>query len=150
VPAKLYHKERGSDYVDRIVMEPGSRSVISRLSIVEMESVLAIKLRTGEIKEAQVEIVRRCLRADLSQSRLLVGPPIEARHYHRARVLLAMYGATDGLRTLDALQLAIALELNQSGPIALLLAADQKLCRVAELAGCPAANPEQPGRVRLV
>ena len=145
--AKLYHKEAGSEYVDRIVKEHGSRCTISRLSIVEMESVLAIKVRTGEINEEQVEIARRCLRADLSQRRLLVGPPIQARHYHTARILLVRYGATDGLRTLDALQLAIALDLKQTGQITLLVAADQRLCRVAELAGCPAVNPEKPGPV---
>jgi predicted nucleic acid-binding protein len=117
--------------------------IISRLSIVEMESVLAIKVRTGEIDEPQVEIVRRCLRADLSQRRLLVGPPIQAAHYYSARVLLAKYGAAEGLRTLDALQLAVALDLKQIGRITLFLAADQKLCRVAELAGCPAVNPEK-------
>lgn len=145
--AKLYHKETGSEYVDRIVQEPGSRSTISRLSIVEMESVLATKVRTGEIDEQQVEIARRCLRADLSQRRLLIGPPIQAGHYHTARILLAKYGVTEGLRTLDALQLAIALDLKQTGQITVLVSADQRLCRVATLAGCPAVNPEKPGPV---
>ena len=64
--AKLYHKEVGSEHVDRIVKEPGSQSVISRFSIVEMESVLAFKVRTREIDEVDVEIARRCLRADLN------------------------------------------------------------------------------------
>ncbi len=145
--AKLYHREPGSEYMDRIVTEPGSRSTISRLSIVEMESVLATKVRTGEIDEQQVEIARRCLRADLSQRRLLVGPAIQAHHFHSARILLAKYGATEGLRTLDGLQLAMALDLKQTGQITLLVAADQRLCRVAEMAGCPAANPEKPGPV---
>ena len=145
--AKLYHREPGSEYMDRIVTEPGSRFIISRLSIVEMESVLAIKVRTREIDEEEVEIARRCLRADLSQRRLLVGPPIQARHFHAARILLAKYGATEGLRTLDALQLAMALDLKEAGQITLLVAADQILCRVAELAGCPAVNPEKPGPV---
>lgn len=145
--AKLYHKETGSEYVDRIVKEPGSRCTISRLSIVEMESVLAIKVRTGEIDEQQVEIARRCLRADLSQRRLLIGPPIQAGHYHTATILLAKYGATEGLRTLDALQLAIALDLKKTGQITVLVTADQRLCRVAALADCPAVNPEKPGPV---
>ena len=40
---KRYHNENGSVYMDRILEQPGSRSVISNLSIVELESVLAIK-----------------------------------------------------------------------------------------------------------
>jgi len=129
----------------RVVLEPGSRPFISHLTIVEMESVLAIKARTGEINERQIETARRCLRADLSQRRLLVAPPSQPRHFHAARLLLANYGATEGLRTLRALQLAIALDLKAAGQIAALLAADQRLCRVATLAGWPATNPEQPG-----
>jgi PIN domain nuclease of toxin-antitoxin system len=57
--AKLYHKEAGSEYVDRILRDTESRSLISRLSLVEMESVLAIKMRTGEVDEQDVEIARR-------------------------------------------------------------------------------------------
>jgi len=145
--AKLYHKEAGSEYMSRILSESGSHSIISHLSIVEMESVLAIKLRTREIDEHQVEVARRSLRADLRQRRILIGPPIESRHYHAARNLLTRYGATDGLRTLDALQLAVALDLKQAGRITVLVTADQRLCRVAALAGCLAANPEKPGSV---
>jgi len=110
-----------------------------------MESVLAIKVRTGEIDQQDAETARRCLRADLSQRRLMVGPPIEARHYQTARMLLVRYGVAEGLRTLDALQLAIALDLRQFGLIAVIVAADQRLCRVASLAGCAALNPEKPG-----
>ena len=55
------------------------------------------------------------------------------------------YGAAEGLRTLDALQLAIALDLRESGRIAVIVTADQRLCRVASLAGCSAVNPEKPG-----
>lgn len=45
--AKLYHEEFGSDYVEGMLNRPGSRGMISRLSLVEIESVLAIKVRTG-------------------------------------------------------------------------------------------------------
>ena len=109
-----------------------------------MESVLSIKARTGEIDERQVETARRCLRADLSQQRFLVALPIQPRHFHAARVLLVKYGPTEGLRTLDALQVAIALDLKEAGQVSVLVAADQRLCRVATLAGCPAINPEHP------
>ena len=133
--------------MDRILEERGSRSIISHLSIVEMESVLAIKMRTGEIDEPAMEIARRRFRADLAQQRLLVAPPVLERHFHSARKLLVQYGVSEGLRTLDALQLAIALDLRQLGHIGVLVAADQRLCRVASIAGCASVNPEKPGPV---
>jgi predicted nucleic acid-binding protein len=147
--AKLDHNEIGSEYMDRILNETGSQFVVSRLSIVEMESVLATKVRTREIDQVGVDIGRRGLRADLVRGRLIVGPPIIARHYHVARTLLVKFGATEGLRTLDALQLAIALDLKQLGQVSLMVTADQRLSRVAPLAGCPAVNPERPGPVLI-
>ncbi|MGO8816483.1 MAG: type II toxin-antitoxin system VapC family toxin [Terriglobia bacterium] len=143
--AKLYHQELGCEYVDRIIAQPDSLAIISHLTIVEMESVLSIKVRTREINEPQAEVARRCLRADLRQRRLMVGSPVQPRHFHAARLLLVRYGATEGLRTLDSLQLAIALDWKATGQIDVLIAADLRLCRVATLAGCPAVNPERPG-----
>jgi hypothetical protein len=75
--------------------------------------------------------------------------PIIAGHYHVARTLLVKFGATEGLRTLDALQLAIVLDLKQLGEVSLMVTADQRLSRVAPLAGCLAVNPEQPGPVLI-
>ncbi len=143
--AKRYHKENGSDFVDRLLEQIGSRSWISHLSIVEFESVLAIKTRTKEIDPPALEVARRRFRADLAQQRLLVAAPVHEIHFHSARRLLSQYGVTDGLRTLDALQLAVALDLQQSGHVGVLVAADQRLCRVSILAGCPAVNPDTPG-----
>ena len=143
--AKRYHEELGSDFVDRLFQPPGSRIWISHLSIVEFESVLAIKVRTKVIDPSALEIARRRFRADLAQHRLFVTPPIYEMHFHRARRLLSQYGVSDGLRTLDALQLAAALDLRQSGHVDVLVAADQRLCRVSNLASCPAVNPDMPG-----
>jgi predicted nucleic acid-binding protein len=112
-----------------------------------MESVLAIKRRTGEIDEPAMEIARRRFRADLAQQRLLVAPSVLERHFHSARKLEVQYGASEGLRTLDALQLAIALDLRELGQIGVLVTADQRLCRVASMAGCASVNPEKPGPV---
>jgi len=132
--------------MDRILEQSGSRSLISNLSIVELESVLAIKTRTGEINQQSLEIARRRFRADLARQRLLVASVSEG-HFQSARKLLVQYGVAEGLRTLDALQLAIALDLRQMGHITVLVAADQRLCRVASLAGCSAVNPEQPSPI---
>ena len=142
--AKRYHTENGSDFLDRLLEQAGSRSWISHLSIVEFESVLAIKTRTREIDPPALEVARRRFRADLAQQRLLVGPPFHEIHFQSARRLLSQYGVTDGLRTLDALQLAVALDLKQCGHVGVLVAADQRLCRVSALAGCP-AEPRHTG-----
>ena len=124
--AKLYRTEAGSEVVDRIFSEPGSQQVISRLTIVEIESVFALKMRTGEIDHQAVLIARR-----------------------GARQLLIKYGATEALRTLDALQLSIALGLKRAGLATVFVGADQKLCRVAALEGFAVANPEQPPSVLI-
>ena len=145
--AKLYHRESGSEYMDRMLEQRGARSLISHLSIVEMESVLAIKMRTGEIDKAAMEIARRRFRADLAQQRLLVAPPVSERPFHGARKLLVQHGVSEGLRTLDALQLAVALDLRQLGQIGTLVAAYQRLCRVASMKGWASVNPEKPGPV---
>jgi predicted nucleic acid-binding protein len=145
--AKRYHKENGSDYVDRILEQSGARSLISNLSIVELESVLAIKTRTGQINRQSLDIARRRFGADLARQRIIVAPSVHEGHFQTARKLLVRYGVAEGLRTLDALQLAIALDLQQLGNITVLVAADQRLCRIASLAGCSTVNPEQSGPV---
>ena len=63
--AKVYRRELGSDLIDRVVSEPGSDRFISRFTILEMESVLALKFRTGEIDGQALVIARRRLDADL-------------------------------------------------------------------------------------
>jgi hypothetical protein len=78
--AKLYHEEPGSEYVEHIVNLPGSKAIVSRLSLVEMESVFAIKVRTGALDENGRSLALRRLRADIARNRLVVGPPIEPRH----------------------------------------------------------------------
>jgi predicted nucleic acid-binding protein len=141
--AKVYRKEVGSDLVDRILAEPGSQHIVSRLTIVEMESVFAIKVRTGEIDQQSLLIVRRRLAADLGRRRLLLAA-VNDEHFRTARKLLFKHGATEALRTLDALQLSVALSLNRAGLVTVFVAADQKLCRVAMLEGFTVTNPEQP------
>src|SRR5438034_3976760 len=111
--------------MDRFLEQTGSRSLISRLSIVEFESVLAMKIRTGEIDQTALQIARRRFRADLARQRLIVAPPVHEGHFQSARKLLVQYGVVEGLRTLDALQLAIALDLHRLEHIAVLVAVRQ-------------------------
>lgn len=147
--AKLYHEEPGSDYVERILNHPGSRGIVSRLSLVEMESVFAIKVRTGALDENGRSLALRRLRADIARDRLVVGPPIEPKHYRSAAKLLRIHGVSRGLRTLDALQLAVALDMLEASWISVMVSADKRLCEVAEVCGCPAVDPTNPGVVQL-
>ena len=142
--AKLYHQENGSEYVEQLLGRPGAVVIVSRLSLVEIESVIAIKVRTGELDAIGQELFRRRFRADISQGRIRTGPPINERHYQRARGLLVRYGASMALRTLDAVQLATALDLLEAGVISVMVAADQRFCRIAEACGCSTINPNEP------
>jgi predicted nucleic acid-binding protein len=144
--AKLYRVEVGSDSVDRIISEPGSQHFISRLAIVEMESVFAMKARIGEIDRQAVLLARRRLEADVARRRLLVAAVYD-EHFRGARQLLFRYGVGEALRTLDALQLSVALHLKRAGLVTVFAAADRKLCRVATFEGFAVTNPEQPPSV---
>ena len=136
-------KKSGSDLIDRVVAEPDSRRFISRFTILEMESVLALKFRTGEIDEQSMLIARRRLEADLGSRRLLVAT-VSDDHLRGARQLLIDHGRTEALRGPDALQLSVALGLKRAGLVSVFVAADQKLCRVAIIEGFTTLNPEQP------
>ena len=138
--AKLYHQEVGSDFIEQIVSAPGT-ALVSRLTLIEMESVFAIKVRTGQLDQVGQDLARRRLRADISRGRIRVGPPIGERHFQDDRQLLITHGATMSLRTLDAIQLAVALDLLQTAAISVSVAADQRLCHAAAASGCPAMNP---------
>jgi predicted nucleic acid-binding protein len=144
--AKLYRSEAGSPVVDRIFSEPASQHLISRLTIVEVESVFALKVRTGEIDPHAVLLARRRLETDLGRSRLLVAA-VNDDHFRSARQLLIKHGLTEALRTLDALQLSIALTLKRAGLVTVFVASDQRLCRVAALEGFAVINPEQPASI---
>ena len=126
--------------------KPGSQYLISRLTIVEMESVFALKARAGEIDQKAVLIARRRLEADLGHRRLLVAA-VNDEHFRGARHLLFKHGAVEALRTLDALQLSVALGLKRAELVTVFVAADQKLCRVATLEGFAVTNPEQPASI---
>lgn len=129
--------------MDRILVEPGSQRFISRFTILEMESVLALKFRTGEIDEHSLLAARRRLEADLGSRRLLVAT-VSDEHLRGARQLLIDHGRTEALRGPDALQLSVALGLKRAGLVGVFAAADQKLCRVAMIEGFTTLNPEHP------
>ena len=102
----------------------------------------------GEIDKHSASIARRRLEADLGQGRLLVAA-VNGYHFRTAKQLLVKHGYIEALRTLDALQLSVALGLKRAGLVEAFVAADQTLCRVAALEGFAVTNPEQPASILI-
>jgi predicted nucleic acid-binding protein len=72
------------------------------------------------------------------RTRLLV------RHYQDAERLLRQHGPVRRLRTLDALQLAVAIDLHGKNAIQRIVSADRDLLVVASVEGLVGLDPENP------
>ena len=142
---KHYHPELGTAKVDNLLQTPGSQHVISRLGVTETFSVFAGKVRAGLITLVEFDQLCHRFLSDtrgklFSVARLLVA------HHRDAERLLRMYGPRQGqgIRALDSLQLAVALNLRQRGTIDRVVCADARLLTVAQAEGFAVSNPEQP------
>lgn len=65
-------------------------------------------------------------------------------HLSRAEWLIGRHGFSQRLRTLDALQLAVALDLASEGLLDFFVVSDRALADVASLEGLAVINPERP------
>src|SRR5437588_12548859 len=124
--AKHYHVEPGSPEVDRIWADPGNALLISRVGVVEAVSVFAGKVRTGELSTSAFTVLRKRFLNDVGSGRpklvrLLV------KHFKDADRLIRQYGLVRHIRTLDALQLAVALDLQSRGSVDRLVSSDKPL-----------------------
>jgi predicted nucleic acid-binding protein len=139
---KNYHVEVGTEEVERLLALPDARNFISRLSVVEMQSVFARKVRTSAITDADFQLVRRRFLTDVTQRQLRV-VRMTGSHYQQAEGLIRQHSRERSLRTLDALQLAVALDVRQRTGLDHFICADRNLCAVARVAGLPVINPEE-------
>jgi len=135
---KYYHPEDGTPEVTRIV-EDSSFLYISRLSLVETVSAFAVKFRTGHIDEQELNELRRRFYYDIGQGHFRI-MPLTTLRYQEATQLIERH-VRSRLRTLDALQLTVALTLSQRGMIDHLVCADQTLCEIAMAEGLAVINP---------
>jgi uncharacterized protein len=140
---KHYHAEIGTPKVELLWNNPGARLFVSRLGIVETVSTLAKKVRTGLISVGDFHLLRRRFFADLRKRRPMVVRFLVCHHQEADR-LLQQHGLVYGLHTLDAIQLAVALDLANKGVKAELVTADHILLAVAPLEGLAVNNPEVP------
>lgn len=139
--AKLYHTEAGSAAVERMVLRSAATILISRLSVVEVQSALAGKVRSGVISAVDEAGLRRRFLEDISNGIFGV-IALTSEHFDQAGELIERHGASQGLRTLDSLQLAVALSLHRASAIESFVAADKVLCKVAAVEGIPVTDPE--------
>jgi predicted nucleic acid-binding protein len=139
--AKFYHPEAGTPAVEQIVQDGGSRNRISRLAMVEMTSVFAIKVRTGFIQREDAGVFLRQFREDIVSGKFEVFA-IRDAEFGLAERLIEKYAFDLRLRALDALQLAVALSLKGRALVDYFVAADKILCEVAAMEGFSVVNPE--------
>jgi len=140
---KHYHTEVGSIKVQQIVNNPSNRIFISDLSIVELVSSLAKKVRIGEIKTAVFHTPRRRFFADIAAKKFKI-VMLKNTHGRSAVKLLVKHATKSALRTLDALQLVIAIYLKSQKSLDYFVCADDKLGKVAKLEKVAFLNPELP------
>jgi predicted nucleic acid-binding protein len=140
---KHYHSEPGTPAVDRLWAEPGTKLFISRLGVVETVSVLAKKARSQIISGADFGLLRGRFFADLRQRQPVLVRML-VQHFKDADQLLQRHGLVQSLYALDALQLAVALDLHRRGMIDTVIAADRAFVNVALAEGLKVVNPEVP------
>lgn len=137
---KHYHPEPGTAKVDALLGHAGATHTITKLASVELHSAFAKKCRAGLLTRPESEVITRGFRADVRRKRFRVVRLMNAHHRSAVR-LIRRHGPTQNLRTLDALQLAVALSLND--PITF-VCADQALCAVAAAGRVGGRQPGSP------
>lgn len=136
---KRYRVEAGTPIIDQLFTQ-SAPLVISRLGIVETVSALAMKVRIGELSTGDYDVARKKFIGDISGRSLSVSR-IFASHFRAAERLVDHYGKSRRLRTLDALQLSMALDLMRLGKIDTVVCADSILCEIAALESLKTLNP---------
>jgi hypothetical protein len=140
---KRYQSEQGTEVIDRLFADENARLFVSRLGVVETVSALALKVRAGELLPIDYRTARKRVHGDIKAGRVSV-IRVLVRHFLDAERLIDAHGQRRRLRTLDALQLSIALESFARGRIDILACADQPMCEVARLEGLSTINPLTP------
>lgn len=140
---KHYRSELGTTKVDGFLADTTSRHYLSTLGVVEMQSVFARFVRTGQITSMEFHRLRGRLLSDIASGlwRIVQVSPAD---FLQAQQLLVHHATTRSLRTLDALQLAVALGLNAIAPLDDFICADANLCNVAAAEAFAVINPEMP------
>lgn len=139
--SKHYHAETGSAVVDHLLATSDARHVISRISLVELPSAFYGKVRTGAIDQASLQLLVDRFRADL-QAKMFTVIRILNRHLDVAQTLIHRHGVARRIRTLDAMHLAVALDVHSKEPLTGFVCADDVLCHIASAEGLLVIKPK--------
>lgn len=131
---KRYHAEKGTESIDRIFSEEDIAIVISSICITEMVSAMNRKKEDKTISKNDLDAALSRFFQDAIKEFLIL--ELDDGHIKDSVALVLKHG----LRTLDSLQLSVAIGLRESKPI--FVCADNKLVSVAEKEGLKAINPE--------
>lgn len=137
---KYYHAEVGTPAVIAIFAQPGRKVRISSLGFLEIQSAIAMKVRSGFLSKDAAGVQRARLLLDLAAGEIEVFR-LTAEHFAIAERLLSKHAFARRLRTLDAIQLSVALDLSSQGLVDHFVVADQSLGAVAALEGLHVINP---------
>lgn len=141
--AKHYHVERGSAEVDRLWADGDRTFYISRVGVVEAIPVFAGKVRSGVLLTAAFTVLRKRFLSDVAQGRPKLVRML-VQHFRDAERLIQLHGLAQRPRTLDALQLSVALDLQSRGMVDQLVSSDHHLLDVARAEGISVFDPENP------
>ena len=138
---KFYHPEIGTDKVKAIFQTPGAVLQVSNLGILEVQSAFGMKVRTQQITPDDAIILRHRVLGDVA-AEVVKLIHLDSLHVSLAGTLVGKYGFTRRMRTLDALQLAVAVDLQKNGQLDVFVVADRLLAEIAGLEGLSTLNPE--------
>jgi predicted nucleic acid-binding protein len=131
---KRYHSEKGTDKIDKIFSQDDRAIVISSISLTEMVSALNRKKEEKIISREDLKIALSKFFHDAIKDFLVL--ELDGEHIKGSiRLILKR-----NIRTLDAMQLAVALGLKDLKVT--FVCADKKLASVAEKEGLQTINPE--------
>lgn len=137
---KHFHREVGSEQVEAMFTDANSQRIISQLGAVEIVSALATKVRAGELDDYGLAISQKQLFNEVAQRQLLVARVL-TRHFRAAESLLLKHAVTIRLRTADAIQLAVAIDVANTRGVDFFVCADRVLSDVAADEGLVCLTP---------
>lgn len=135
---KLYHRESDTPELERKFSAAKITHIyLAEISKVEFESALWKKVRTRETTKQDVQTILSLFKKDSKKYAFVATNSVI---FTQAKILLEKYG-TDGLRTLDSIQLTTAITLSRTAEV--FLTTDKLLKSFFMAEGLPIEIPGQ-------